>query len=67
MRYRYSNVPNGYDLEKEKIFLSDLKKECLNRISQKHEVPLPSTFSLKQLIEKIENLEQILENKEGKK
>lgn len=67
MRYRYSNVPNGYDLEKEKIFLSDLKKECLNRINQNHEVPLPSTFSLKQLIEKIENLEQILENKEGKK
>ena len=67
MRYRYANVPTGYSLEKEKVFLCDLKKECLNRINQKHEVPLPSTFSLKQLIERIEYLENVLENKEGEK
>ncbi|MBR6123274.1 hypothetical protein IKQ19_06720 [Candidatus Saccharibacteria bacterium] len=67
MRHRYLNVPNGYDLGKEKVFLSDLKKECLNRVNQKHEVPLPSNFLLKQMIERIEYLEKILENREEDK
>ncbi|MBR3073869.1 P-loop NTPase fold protein [Fibrobacter sp.] len=67
MRHRYLNVPDGYDLEKEKAFLSDLKNECLNRVNQKNEVPLPSNFLLKQMIERIEYLEKILENREEDK
>ena len=67
MRHRYLNVPDGYDLGKEKIFLSDLKRECSNRVNQKNEVPLPSNLSLKQMIERIEYLEKILENREEDK
>ena len=67
MRHRYLNVPKDYDLEKEKVFLYDLKNECLNRVNQKHEVPLPSIFPLKNMVERIEFLEKDLENREGDK
>ena len=58
MGHRYLNVPTGYDIKKEKIFLGDLKHTCLKRVKEKHEVPLPSIFALKQMIEKIENIEK---------
>jgi hypothetical protein len=67
MRHRYLNVPKDYDLEKEKVFLCDLKNECLNRVNQKHDVPLPSIFPLKNMVERIEFLEKGLENREGDK
>ena len=39
MRHRYLNVPDGYDMEKEKVFLTKLKNACLSRINQKGEIP----------------------------
>ena len=59
MRHRYLNVPSGYDMGKEKVFLAKLKNACLNRINQKGEIPLPSTFVLKQMVKKIEDIENI--------
>ena len=59
MGYRYMNVPGGYDMEKEKVFLSNLKNACISRINQKHEVPLPSVFAMKQMVEKIDEIENI--------
>lgn len=59
MRHRYLNVPSGYDMGKEKVFLAKLKDVCLNRINQKGEIPLPSTFVLKQMVKKIEDIENI--------
>ena len=59
IRNRYLNVPSEYDMEKEKFFLTNLKRACLNRINQKHEVPLPSIFALKQMVEKIEEIESL--------
>ena len=52
MEHRYLNIPKDYDLKKEKKFLDDLKEACLKRVNQKHDVPLPSIFTLKQMIEK---------------
>ena len=59
MEHRYLNIPKDYDLKKEKKFLDDLKEACLKRVNQKHDVPLPSIFTLKQMIEKIEQIENI--------
>ena len=59
MKHRYLNVPSGYDMDKEKSFLSKLKNACLSRINQKHETPLPSVFAMKQMVEKIEEIENI--------
>ncbi len=59
MRHRYLNVPSGYDMGKEKVFLAKLKDVCLSRINQKGEIPLPSTFVLKQMVKKIEDIENI--------
>jgi len=59
MGHRYLNIPKDYDLKKEKKFLDDLKEACLKRVNQKHDVPLPSIFTLKQMIEKIEQIENI--------
>lgn len=59
MRHRYLNVPSGYDMEKEKVFLAKLKDVCLSRIDQKGEIPLPSTFALKQMVKKVEEIENI--------
>ena len=59
MRHRYLNVPSGYDMEKEKVFLTKLKDVCLSRIDQKGEIPLPSTFALKQMVKKVEEIENI--------
>lgn len=57
MGHRYLNVPDGYDLNKERVFLDKLKNACSKRVNEKHEVPLPSVFALKQMIEKIEEIE----------
>ena len=59
MGHRYLNAPNGYDLNKEKVFLDNLKKACSKRVNEKHEVPLPSILAMKQMIEKIEKIENI--------
>ncbi len=59
MEHRYLNIPKDYDLKKEKKFLDDLKEACLKRVNQKYDVPLPSIFTLKQMIEKIEQIENI--------
>ncbi len=59
MEHRYLNIPKDYDLKKEKKFLDDLKEACLKRVNQKHDVPLPSIFTLKQMIAKIEQIENI--------
>lgn len=67
MRRRYLNVPNGYDMDKEKVFLTKLKNACLSRINQKGEIPLPSTFVLNHMvrtIEEIENIRGIFEKEE---
>ena len=64
VRQRYLNIIYINDLQIEKDFLNSLKNECEKLIQKREEVPLPSIFSLRQLVEVINDSLTKIEKRE---